>query len=269
MLVDRWQVHPKSLPQGHYEAACGCGMPASTAVSCKHMKKVMRACQSPWQGFSKPFQTVSAWQQQIGPAWDEVELCEIVEAVRDLRCNDKLLAIVHEPKIAPGRIGRPATKSATVEENTRAKSFLEDLDTHGREAASVRDVFSAQGGRNPGGKSVPKRCSRCRNLGRSGLGHRANRCPFDDGDGVDDSAVNNTKKDEHDVHNTEGHVEDDVQNTEGRADENGEEDDEDNEKQVSDIVSDSPNAKRRRYGTELGGDVESGAKQVYEKVVDS
>lgn len=103
-------------------------------------------------------------------------MCEIVEAVRDLRDSGKLLALV-QPKIAPGKIGRPATKAATAEETSRAKSFLEELETKGRESASLAQVFGGQGGRNPGGKGIPKRCRNCRALGFSGEGHRANKCP--------------------------------------------------------------------------------------------
>lgn len=65
-----------------YEDICTCGKPASSKVGCKHVTKVIRTTDSVNKAIMKPWLSTTAWDKQVGLAWDAIDAHEMADAVQ-------------------------------------------------------------------------------------------------------------------------------------------------------------------------------------------
>ena len=119
----KYTVKPAEVRQGNFLSACGCGLVASSKVTCKHYQKALQAERWHWQHNVKPWQKPEAWQQACQPIPPPPDYDEMANEVILLSNAGKLRRLT-QPSLDINRRGRPSD-STNAQNDKRIKRFLE------------------------------------------------------------------------------------------------------------------------------------------------
>ena len=166
------RVNLSYLPHGPFLALCDCGKSSTHKLWCECVQSVFHHSTGDWRRWLKPWRTSSAWEKQLGPAFNSPTGGQICVQVKFLS-EEGSLHQLKQPMVRPTSKGRPAKLKPTAA-SQRIRSSLEGVAESVRAQQSAGDVAAgACLSKNPGGRGVRKKCGRC-----GEHGHRRSKCPL-------------------------------------------------------------------------------------------
>ena len=166
------RVNLSFLPNGPFLALCDCGKSSSHKLWCPCVQSIFHHSTGDWRRWLKPWRTSSAWEKQVGPAFNSPTGGQICAAVKSLHAEGSLLQL-KQPMVRPTPKGRPVKLKPTAA-SKRIHGCLDGVAEAVRAQRAAGDVAAgASISKNPGGRGVQKKCGRC-----GQAGHRRPQCPL-------------------------------------------------------------------------------------------